>query len=208
MNVFGENFLKEELDNLRNFLYKAQTLGYGNETARGEIVKQGEKCNHYTESRLVIGASQPLRLNRPGESMKEYTSGVIQIDFSDGRHVVKYQEGDWSYEDSWVGGEPFSGMTTVWFRGVVFWSMIYRGRVTSGYNKEEVYPCLWTALAKVSPDRPFRGPENMSYDDGKAWYHNQWSGSLVDFNGEESITIADRGVAYKMTYQGGAVNLS
>ncbi len=209
MNVLGKDFLKEEVDNLRAFLYKAQTLGYGNDEARGEIVKQGEKGSNYVENMTVVGHTQPHELHQAGESMKEYASGVIQTDFSDGRHTIRYQENDWVYEDSWVGGEPFAGMTTIWFRGVACWSMVYMGRVKSGFSKEEIYPCLWAALAKVSPEYPYRGPKYMSYNDDEYWYKNQWSGGLVDFTGEETITSSnDNMVGYEMIYHGGVVNLS
>ena len=207
MNVLGKDFLKEQADNLREFIYVAQTLGYGNENARGEIVKEGESCSHYAENMSIFG-SQPRKLTQPGESMKEYASGIVQTDFSDGRHTIRYADGNWLYEDSWVGGEPYAGMTTVWFRGVVCWSMVYMGGVRPGVDKEDVYPCLWMALSKVSLEHPWRGPEYLPYHDGKHHYHNEWTGDLANFDGEEKIVLADGEECYRMKYHGGVVNLS
>lgn len=57
-------------------------------------------------------------------------------------------------------------------------------------------------MRQVSADRPFRGPE--SFTEGDWVYQDSHQGSLDRFEGEETISFANR-VVYRLTYSGGSI---
>ena len=130
------------------------------------------------------------------------------VDLANGSFISSFDDGDWYYEDTWYGGEPFTGITTVSYKSTVCWTMAYRGRLEERYAaiKEEVMNCLKAALKVTPSNRPVRGPELYQHPNDFL-YRNQCRGTIADFSGSEEIRdLANRRV-YTCTYAGGFVNL-
>ncbi len=71
-------------------------------------------------------------------------------------HDLFYEEGKFSYLDSYFGGENFIGEEVLYINKSAYWSMNYMGRVLDdNFSGDFLKKCL---LA-VNPDNPFRGPE-------------------------------------------------
>ncbi len=132
--------------------------------------------------------------------------------------VMPFVDGDWRYTDTWAGGEPFSGMSTVWYRDVVCWSMVYWGRVMPlpDQNYHGVTEFLSEALRHAKPIHPWRGPNKFVatckiYPNARLGddliYRNDWKGNIRRFSGEETIIRArDKALLYTASYMGGVVN--
>ena len=123
----------------------------------------------------------------------------------DGSITIRYERGDWKMTDNYVGGEPFAGMTKIFFEGKVVWSMVYYGKVSKEQNDvEEIYKFLMKSLLKMPSDYPYRGPREFVEGDWK--YENLWNGEVEKFNGEEKIYFKDE-IIFWTKYVGGLVDL-
>ena len=80
-------------------------------------------------------------------------------------HDFRYQNGDYVYHDTYVGGEQFAGEEAVWKGGKALYAMNYLGRVLS---KEFSGNFLKDALRHADRKMPYRGPEH--YEDGEFTY--------------------------------------
>lgn len=128
----------------------------------------------------------------------------------DGSTTFVYREGPWRYSDLWYGGEPFSGISTIWYDGVVCWSMVYWGRVMAipNLDKGPVLTCLAEALNKSHLEHPWRGPVKFRASNGLA-YRNRYDGSIRRFSGIETIIKNNKSegeLLYQCHYRGGVVN--
>ncbi|MBI2984754.1 MAG: hypothetical protein HYY50_03975 [Candidatus Kerfeldbacteria bacterium] len=70
------------------------------------------------------------RKTRPGVDILQYPRG--------GRPRTRR----WFWEDVWVGSNPFSGVTTVWYRARPCWQTHYWGYVVKSEDSEQVYKFL------------------------------------------------------------------
>jgi len=123
----------------------------------------------------------------------------------DGSMTIKYERGKWKMVDNYVGGEPFCGMTKIFFKGKVVWSMVYYGLVDKKVNGfEEVYNFLMKSLLQMPGDYPYRGPKELVNGDWK--YKNEWKGEVEEFNGEEKIYFKNE-MIFWTKYIGGLVDV-
>ena len=114
-------------------------------------------------------------------------------------HDLGYQEGDYAYLDTYLGGQCFSGEEAVWIKGVPAWAMNYTGRVTDeGFSGD----FLKEALMHVPKEYPFRGP--LCYQQGNHMYHAVIQGGFDWFSGVEEIFFEGRKV-YECLFHGGIV---
>lgn len=115
-------------------------------------------------------------------------------------HDLAYSEADFSYYDTYLGGELFSGEEAVWTRGMPAWAMNYSGRVLEA----DLFPpdFLKESLSAVTPEMPWRGPR--VFERGDFAYHCMVSGGMDWFQGTEEILV--RGIrTYECVFHGGAV---
>lgn len=196
------NALNLRLDELRETLCRGQRLGYGQEAERGE----------YTTRETVDDTGKK-------QIISEFACGLTQMRQPDrGESQLTYawqgKCGRWEYQDTWYGGEPYAGMTTVSLNGRVVFAMTYFGSVSDGVKDcEPIYDCLRAALAQVDHQRPWRGPAACQHDD--YYYIHQWSGDVVRFHGHEWILASaypddpmqSHPQVYDMHYSGGLVNM-
>lgn len=112
-------------------------------------------------------------------------------------HDYKYEEGEFSYYDTYIGGEQFAGEEGIWKNGVAVYAMNYLGRVL-GENFSGDF--LKEALRAATMEYPYRGPE--LYQSGEYIYKNKVTGDFVWFQGYEEIYC--RGIkVYECYFHGG-----
>lgn len=97
-------------------------------------------------------------------------------------HDYKYEEGEYVYHDTYVGGERFAGEEAIWKNGHAVYAMNYLGRVlgetfSGNFLKE--------ALRAATVNYPYRGPE--FYQSGGYFYKSKVSGDFSWFQGYEEI---------------------
>lgn len=106
-----------------------------------------------------------------------------------GSHDYRWQEGDFLYIDSWLGGERFAGEEAVWQADRSIWAMNYAGRTLDASFSGDF---LKEALMRVPEDAPFRGP--ALFTRGDYTYHCGVQGDSSWFCGEEEIYCAGKKV--------------
>ena len=97
-------------------------------------------------------------------------------------HDYRYDKGEYTYIDTYVGGEIFSGEEAVFKNNKARYAMNYCGRVldqrfSGNFLKE--------ALRAATEELPYRGPAN--YTDGEYTYTARVTGDISWFQGEEEI---------------------
>ena len=112
-------------------------------------------------------------------------------------HDFRYENGDYVYHDTYVGGEQFAGEEAVWKRGKSLYAMNYLGRVLS---KEFSGNFLKDALRHADKKMPYRGPEH--YEDGEYIYKCSVNGNFEWFQGYEEIFWREKKV-YECYFHGG-----
>jgi len=114
-------------------------------------------------------------------------------------HDLIYTEGDMTYIDTYLGSECFSGEEAIWQNGNPIWSMNYSGRVVDQPFSGDF---LRKAMALVTQDKPYRGPEN--YTDGTYEYTMNVEGDISWYIGSEKI-MTDGRLVYELFFHGGLV---
>lgn len=112
-------------------------------------------------------------------------------------HDFRFEEGAFTYHDTYVGGECFAGQEAVWKDGRAVYAMNYMGRIISDTFSGDF---LKEALRAASIDMPYRGPEY--YQAGEYVYRCRVSGDIDWYQGEEEITCAGKRV-YECRFHGG-----
>ena len=116
-----------------------------------------------------------------------------------GSHDFRYEDGDYLYMDTYLGGQKFIGGERVWIRNHAVWAMNYYGE-SLDENFDIIF--LKEALSHVSVSMPFRGPE--FYQKGDYMYQCQVQGDFECFSGEERIYCRQKKV-YACMFHGGTI---
>lgn len=114
-------------------------------------------------------------------------------------HDFRYESGDYTYHDTYVGGEQFAGQEAVWKAGKAQYAMNYIGRVL---EKEFNVNFLKEALRAADRKMPYRGPEY--YQSGEYTYKCAVNGDFLWFQGYEEIYWHDKKV-YECFFHGGTI---
>ncbi len=109
----------------------------------------------------------------------------------------EYQQGDFYYYDSWIGGEVFSGEEVIWKNGKAVYAMNYCGRTLDERFSGDF---LKEALRAATKECPYRGPQE--YESGQYRYKTQVNGDIYWFQGYEEIYCQEMKV-YEFFYPGG-----
>ena len=129
-----------------------------------------------------------------------YAGFGVQSDSSrPASHDFRYEQGEFLYIDSYVGGECFSGEEVVWKRNTPVFAMNYSGRTLEESFSGDF---LKEALRQRPLNCPFRGP--AIYQSGEYTYQSRVAGDLEWFQGYEEIYHGDKRV-YECYYHGGIV---
>jgi transcriptional regulator with XRE-family HTH domain len=114
-------------------------------------------------------------------------------------HDFIFEENNFMYLDTYIGGEKFAGEEAVWCNDTPFWSMNYMGRVLAeGFCGSFLKECLLL----VPREYPYRGP--LVHHNGEYSYHCIVNGEFAWFNGYEEIFYNDAKV-YECIFHGGYV---
>lgn len=114
-------------------------------------------------------------------------------------HDYKFEEGAFTYYDTYLGGEQFAGQEAIWRRGTAVYAMNYSGRVL-GDNFSGNF--LKEALRTATVEYPYRG--SAFYQSGEYVYKCKVNGSFSWFQGYEEIYCNDRKV-YECYFHGGLI---
>lgn len=115
-------------------------------------------------------------------------------------HDFRYEENDYVYYDTYLGGERFAGEEAVWHNGSPVWSMNYVGRVTGEHFDGDF---LKEVLCHVPETQPFRGPE--IYAKGEYRYHCKADGVFSWYQGYEEIFYQENKI-YDCYFHGGVLS--
>ncbi len=114
-------------------------------------------------------------------------------------HDFRYENGDYVYHDTYVGGEEFAGEESICKNGQAVYAMNYMGRVLSeGFSGNFLKEALRAADKKM----PYRGPE--LYQSGEYIYRCKVTGDFTWFQGYEEIYHNDLKV-YECVFHGGTL---
>lgn len=114
-------------------------------------------------------------------------------------HDFRYQEQDFLYYDTYLGGEYFSGEEAVWHKEAPVWAMNYAGRVVGEHFNGDF---LKEALYHVPADMPYRGP--AIYTKGDYHYHCKAEGTFAWYQGYEEIFYLGERI-YECCFHGGKI---
>ncbi len=114
-------------------------------------------------------------------------------------HDFRYENGDYLYHDTYVGGERFAGEEAIWHHGVPVYAMNYMGRVLDDRFSGNF---LKEALRKADRKMPYRGPEY--YQAGEYTYRCKVTGDFGWFQGFEEIYWREAKV-YECVFHGGTL---
>ena len=114
-------------------------------------------------------------------------------------HDFSYSNGAYTYHDTYVGSEQFSGEEAIWYEGKSQYAMNYTGRVLSQRYSGDF---LKEALRKANKKMPYRGPEY--YRSGEYTYKCNVVGDFEWFQGYEEIYCNNEKV-YECYFHGGVI---
>lgn len=158
-----------------------------------------EECNLY-EPRKEKAVSKEMIAFLCRAKKKTYAGkGAETVSSRPNSHDLQYIEGRYTYLDTYLGGEKFSGEEAVWDQDQPVWAMNYSGRlIGEGFSGD----FLKAALYQVPEEYPFRGP--IRYQEGDYTYHCIITGDVEWYQGYEEIFYVDRKV-YECYFHGGIV---
>lgn len=149
-----------------------------------EVIKlRGLEVNLQELSKFVVEAKK-----------QGFAGGGLYENVPDGLKQFTFQKGDFYYTDSYIGELQFSGHETIRW-GAKFappiWQMNYFGGINPKFfeDKELIEKndrFLRENLMRVTPDKPFRGPEGLCCE-GDLEYKNKVYGGIERFYGKEQI---------------------
>lgn len=106
---------------------------------------------------------------------------------------LEYPEGDWSYRDRYGGYDQSWGQEVVWHRRILVWTQLYGGGMAKLHHgnrqlADETFSFLKIALTENKDEKTFRPRGPWKFSDGIWKYEAKWSGNMVKFRGEETIS--------------------
>jgi len=121
-----------------------------------------------------------------------------------GSHDLQFQDGDWSYLDSYFGGADFIGQEVVWFKGKPVWAMNYYGRLLKPamMTAAEAGRVIQKSLSEMYKQGRFLGGFEHSVED--SMYIDTSTGDVRSFTGHEWINRGGVRV-YELVYHGGLI---
>ena len=121
-----------------------------------------------------------------------------------GSHDLAFQEGDFSYLDSYFGGTDFIGQEVVYQGIQPIWAMNYYGKIVvpEKIRAAEVGKIIKKSLSKLYENGRFLG--NFQHTEGNAVYKDTNQGDVTSFSGKEWI-VRDEMIVYELDYHGGLI---
>lgn len=121
-----------------------------------------------------------------------------------GSHDLRFQEGEWTYLDSYFGGRDFIGQEVVSLAGKPVWAMNYYGRILRAdlITPAQAGQLIKAALSKMYLEGRFLG--GFEYHHETFAYRDLSEGDAACFKGTETISCGDE-IVYELVYHGGLI---
>lgn len=122
-----------------------------------------------------------------------------------GSHDLVFEQGDFSYLDSYFGGSDFIGQEVVYEIERPVWAMNYYGviRQPEQISAPEAGEMIKASLSKMYTAGRFLG--GWEHHKGNLVYHDTSLGDLTYFSGREWIE-KDGELVYELVYHGGLIH--
>lgn len=119
-------------------------------------------------------------------------------------HDLEYIDGEYSYRDSYFGGQNFLGEEIVWYQGKPVWGENYYGKVIHPelISAAEAGQMIKTSLTEMYSQGRFLGGFRYEWKD--LVYIDENSGDPSDFQGKEDI-LRNGLLIYRLYYHGGVI---
>ena len=121
-----------------------------------------------------------------------------------GSRDVGFDDGDWSYLDSYFGGADFIGQEVVWHTAVPVWAMNYYGRILDDARIDAATAGSIVKQALSALYREGRFLAGFDWTGPTGTYVDRSEGTYKSFTGVEKIRIAGAEV-YRLDYAGGLI---
>ncbi len=123
-----------------------------------------------------------------------------------GSHDLAFQDGEFSYLDSYFGGTDFIGQEVVYENDEPVWAMNYYGRIIEPekITAAETGQIIKESLSKLYESGRFLG--GFEYAVGDSVYTDTSQGDVTSFTGREWIT-RDSVLVYELVYHGGMIKV-
>jgi len=121
---------------------------------------------------------------------------------ADGGETCEIKKEDFTYVDTYFGGEVDSGQERVLYKGKVVWVMAYRGGSLDPKLSGEAFDFLKKCISKIPSEFPARGPRK--FVEGNWKYKNKWKGDIESFTGEEYVYYNGKKICFR-NYLGGLI---
>jgi len=121
-----------------------------------------------------------------------------------GAHDLAFEQGAFTYRDSYFGGTDFLGQEVVWHDGEPVWAMNYYGYITRSdlLDAERAGATIKAALNAMYAEGRFLGGVDWKGPYGR--YVDASKGDAAHFHGREHILVG--GIeAYALDYAGGLI---
>ena len=121
-----------------------------------------------------------------------------------GSSDIIYDDGEFHYQDSFVGFSDFCGQEHITCRNEPVWSMVYYGYLLqpAKFTGDEAVAVLQKALSKMYQENRFLG--GLYFTEGAYEYRDMNFGDYKRFTGIEKI-FKDGELVYELSYCGGLV---
>lgn len=121
-----------------------------------------------------------------------------------GSHDLTWQDGAWSYRDSYFGGTDFLGQETVWHAQEPVWAMNYYGYILKPdlIDAQRAGETIKAALSAMYGEGRFLGGFEWTGPHGR--YVDGSTGDARHFHGREVILVGET-EAYALDYFGGLI---
>ena len=151
--------------------------------------------NYETLGRFLKETHRATYANKGAEKVESLRPGSQDYHF---------EQGEFTYHDTYFGGRDFMGEEIVYQEGKSVWGMNYHGYVLKDeISTADATKILRPALMQdVGEMLPVRGPRE--HIEGESRYVNKQEGTLERFFGIEEIFISDKPV-YRCLYHGGTI---
>ncbi len=162
------------------------------------LIKE-QDCN-VTIGRELLGDMDKLIKFRLEANANTYAAFLNEVTSTRmNSHDFHYEQGEYVYHDTYVGGEQFAGQEAIWRAGTAVYAMNYVGRVlderfSGNFLKE--------ALRAANEKNPYRGPDY--YQSGNYIYKSNVTGNIEWFQGYEEIWCEEIRV-YECYFHGGLI---
>ncbi|MFN2130515.1 MAG: DUF5680 domain-containing protein [Anaerolineae bacterium] len=130
--------------------------------------------------------------------------GSRSAPYRPGAHELQYQQGTFSYVDSYFGGTDFVGQEVVYHEGQPVWAMNYYGHILrpEQITAAEAGQMIKESLSRMYAQGRFLG--GFQHVAGELTYVDSSGGDLTSFIGHEWIVRGCERV-YELMYHGGLI---